>query len=346
MVLKKLPNRGGSKRVRILSNLLFWLLLNGLLAATYKIGIIGGVFQRTEANPEELQQSSNNASTRLARAIQALDISKPKQLLTTPSSSSHLYSDQEGPKKNNHKQNNYLSCQEQEYFDLWRQRLQRSQYSCFLDDPDDYIVADINDHDHHNEHNEHFHNREASVSYDGHDEANNSFKPVPKKGRTREVVGGVKEELHDNNALSMPTLKEQPYNKQDTLPLLDNYYDAEETHNATLSDFITISPKVEKRKRQQNQPTISELYSQQDINEAATSTSTSSSAPAPPTLALESSSTQPSSFSSINSKSLPDLARLKRSARSRKKQHPTVVFVCWFFTVGIRIVSSQTNSNT
>lgn len=52
VVLRRLPNRGGSKRVRILSNLLFWLLLNGLLAATQKIGIIGGVFH-AETYPDD-----------------------------------------------------------------------------------------------------------------------------------------------------------------------------------------------------------------------------------------------------------------------------------------------------
>lgn len=44
IILHKFPNRGGSKRVRILSNLLFWLLLNSLMAAVYKLGVIGGVF--------------------------------------------------------------------------------------------------------------------------------------------------------------------------------------------------------------------------------------------------------------------------------------------------------------
>lgn len=52
VVLRRLPNRGGSKRVRILSNLLFWLLLNGLLAATQKIGIIGGIFH-AETYPDD-----------------------------------------------------------------------------------------------------------------------------------------------------------------------------------------------------------------------------------------------------------------------------------------------------
>lgn len=44
VVLNKLPNRSGSKRVKILSKLLIWLLVNGLFAATQNIGIISGLF--------------------------------------------------------------------------------------------------------------------------------------------------------------------------------------------------------------------------------------------------------------------------------------------------------------
>lgn len=80
-VLGKLPNRGGSKRVRILKNLLFWLLINGLLAAGQKIGIISGFFH-AGTNPDDLppppppssssSSSSSSAPLPLSSSVLAL----------------------------------------------------------------------------------------------------------------------------------------------------------------------------------------------------------------------------------------------------------------------------------
>lgn len=49
LILNRVPNRGNGKRVKILSNLLLWLLFSALINAVQKIGIIGGMFhaQRT-----------------------------------------------------------------------------------------------------------------------------------------------------------------------------------------------------------------------------------------------------------------------------------------------------------
>lgn len=69
IVLNRLPNRGGSKRVKILSNLLFWLLLNDLLAATQKIGIINGVFHKAEKLPASASTSASAPSPQPQRPI-------------------------------------------------------------------------------------------------------------------------------------------------------------------------------------------------------------------------------------------------------------------------------------
>lgn len=61
IILDKFPNRCRTKRVKILSKLLFWLLLNALLAATQKFGIVGGVFDanynETPPLPSKLPQA-------------------------------------------------------------------------------------------------------------------------------------------------------------------------------------------------------------------------------------------------------------------------------------------------
>lgn len=60
LILNRLPNRSRSKRVHILSSLLFWLLLNSLLSATQKLSIITGLFKRH--SPQDLMEVNKNNS--------------------------------------------------------------------------------------------------------------------------------------------------------------------------------------------------------------------------------------------------------------------------------------------
>lgn len=64
LILNRLPNRGSGKRVKILSNLLFWLLLSAIINAVQKMGILGGIFQAKripntpmESSPTHLAQA-------------------------------------------------------------------------------------------------------------------------------------------------------------------------------------------------------------------------------------------------------------------------------------------------
>ena len=63
LAINKFSNRGGNKRVKILQNLLFWLLVNSCIQATQKTAIVAGVFEADRSRTEEAPRPSPPAQT-------------------------------------------------------------------------------------------------------------------------------------------------------------------------------------------------------------------------------------------------------------------------------------------
>lgn len=336
-MLSKLPNRGGSKRVRILSNLLFWLLLNGLLAATYKIGIIGGIFQRTEANPEasleppvvsssssslsSIAMPSNNTSSLITSSVVGSNNSA-NALASRPSLQMLIYDDDNNVAKNSLDRkarhipssvnlSNSLqqfdknsNLDKEEFFDLWRLRLQRSRNWFMFNQ--NYICDSDADEDEHLENNEHSYNDDKIFNRNSKELGKNKFKGVVVNHN--EILRVNKSS--SNNEVKASTLSESISHRH-------NKQNHQNFHHRLQHNHPTIDENVSKTNN-------SILYPLSDEN-------------------IPSSSSSEKDFlssSSTHLKSSPQ-SRCKRQVGKPKKkpQSPLVVFICWVFTVGIRIVS-------
>jgi len=86
--IDKFPNRGGNKRVKILSNLLFWLLINSCIQAVQKTAIVSGIFEADSRDrPRE-------------EPVSAKQMPPPSPLLTSPNGSLWLEGgDKMGPNR-------------------------------------------------------------------------------------------------------------------------------------------------------------------------------------------------------------------------------------------------------
>lgn len=345
IVLSKLPNRGGSKRVRILSNLLFWLLLNGLLAATYKIGIIGGYFQRTEANSEQPpppppaqifdnSNSSSNNNNNSGSLTLITSSGPPPSSGATTTTTSDLVSQQmliydennvtktfSGRNKrhilnSNYSHSDYKTKNEatrleeleegnEEFFDLWRQRLQRPKYRFKFGRKFGNEICDSNEGDYeNNDYNSHY---PTKLNNNG----NENSKEFDFKGHFK---GAAKKYNHLNGILSTMLNKTDNHHAMIASPSSDS------NSQPNPQNLIIGGSGLDSYN---NHKISSPFNNNEKLNPPRRSSS-------PLSVSLKSNTA----------------ARCKRDTRHKKKQGQStfLVSICWIFTVGIRIVSSKFNS--
>lgn len=325
VVLKKVPNRGGSKRVRILSNLLFWLLINGLLAATYKIGIIEEYFQRTEDLPTppppvgmpsiDNNINNNNNTTLITSSGPPLalvsrqmltydenDVAKIRRERSTRHALSYNSSHSDDRTKLNEAELPEQEERNVEFFDLWRQRLQRPRYRLGSGQKFGKNICDSNEEYDNNGDND----SQLADTLKSDNKNSKEFSPRKIKGVTTQY----------NNSFNDILLKK--LNKK--------------TDNHQVSKASDLNSQKNRK-----HPTVGENNSDSYNNNKGIASSSLINEFNP----LKITSSSLSVSSKTNTK-----ARCKRDTKHKKKQEQStfLVCICWIFTVGIRIVSSKLDS--